>query len=62
VIASCYCGKSNPFAVNQRVNRNEDVTNMTVKKDSDIAITRQDLYGTINEPTYAGVASIDRFI
>jgi agmatinase len=33
---------------------------MTVKKESDLAITRQDLHGTINEPTYAGVASFMR--
>ena len=33
---------------------------MTVKKDNDLAMTRQDLHGTINEPTYAGVASFMR--
>ncbi|HIL94797.1 MAG TPA: agmatinase, partial [Pseudomonadales bacterium] len=33
---------------------------MTVKKAGDFAITRESLYGTRNEPTYAGVASFMR--
>ena len=33
---------------------------MTVKKQGDFAITRDSLYGTTNEPTYAGVTSFMR--
>ena len=33
---------------------------MTVKKEGDFAITRDSLYGTRNEPTYAGVTSFMR--
>jgi agmatinase len=33
---------------------------MTVKKQSDFAITRDSLYGTTNEPTYAGATSFMR--
>ena len=33
---------------------------MTVKKDGDFAITRDSLYGTLNEPTYAGATSFMR--
>jgi agmatinase len=33
---------------------------MTVKKDGDFAITRDSLYGTTNEPTYAGATSFMR--
>ena len=33
---------------------------MTVKKGGDFAVTRQSLYGTENEPTYAGVTSFMR--
>ena len=33
---------------------------MTVKKEGDFAMTRQDLHGTLNEPTYAGVTSFMR--
>ncbi|MCH8117774.1 MAG: agmatinase [Proteobacteria bacterium] len=33
---------------------------MTVKKDGDFAITRESLYGTLNEPTYAGATSFMR--
>jgi agmatinase len=33
---------------------------MTVKKDGDFALTRDSLYGTLNEPTYAGATSFMR--
>jgi agmatinase len=33
---------------------------MTVKKTGDLAITRDSLYGTISEPTYAGITSFSR--
>ena len=33
---------------------------MTVKKQSDFAITRDSLHGTTNEPTYAGATSFMR--
>jgi len=33
---------------------------MTVKKDGDFAIIRESLYGTVNEPTYAGATSFMR--
>ncbi len=34
---------------------------MTVKKQGDFAIKRENLYGTTNEPTYAGATSLEEF-